>query len=254
MSHQSSLSESYGSTPQVPPPSRQLTTLPVTDLPWPRLPTRDPFSDLSCDHDDSSSSPEGTITLSFPREPALIPDPDTPPSDTYYFHFFLTEMSNVLPYINLFPSTSSALVSGSFHHPALRHSILSISALIADTKAQKGPEKALEHLAKSLKFLQTHLSSVDLDEGVAISIFLLSYFNVSSGQHSTARKHLSGLCMVLQQLQQKHMVRNGGVLSPYAISPLTMLIWRMAIRMDFIMSLLYGLRPILPVYAPPWPH
>jgi hypothetical protein len=88
---------------------------------------------------------------------------------------------------------------------------------------------------------------VELDEGVAISIFLLAYFNVTSGEHSTARKHLQGLCTVLTQLQQDYVARNGRILSPYAISPITMLVWRMAIRMDFILSLMYGLRPIIPV-------
>jgi hypothetical protein len=93
---------------------------------------------------------------------------------------------------------------------------------------------------------------VEVDEGVAISIFLLAYFNVSSGEHASARKHLAGLSMVLAQLQADHLVKNGGVLSPYAVSPLTMLIWRMAIRMDFIMSVMYGLRPVFPMYYPPF--
>jgi len=110
--------------------------------------------------------------------------------------------------------------------------------------------RALDHLQKSLKHLQTSLSAVELDEGMAISIFLLAYFNVGSGEHATARKHLQGLHMVLEQLKQNHLVRNGGIPSPYAISPLTMLIWRMAIRMDFIMSIMYGQAPIFPVYVP----
>ena len=85
---------------------------------------------------------------------------------------------------------------------------------------------------------------MEVDEGVAISIFLLAYFNVSSGELISARKHLAGLSMVLAQLQADYLVKSGGTLSPYAISPLTMLIWRMAIRMDFVMAIMYGLRPV----------
>jgi len=157
-------------------------------------------------------------------------------------------MSNILPYVNIFPSAPSSLFSTSLYHPALRHSVLSISALIADKKSGKGRERALEHLQKSLKLLQNSLSAVEVDEAVAISIFLVAYFNVSSGEHSAARKHLHGLQMVLAQLEKEHLTKNGGILSPHAVSPLTMLVWRMAIRMDFILAIIYGRRPIFPMY------
>jgi hypothetical protein len=120
--------------------------------------------------------------------------------------------------------------------------------LIADKTAHRGKERALEHLQKSLRLLQKSLSTLAVDEGVAISIFLLAYFNVSSGEHASARKHLLGLAMVMEQLQRDHSVRNGGVLSPYAISPLTMLIWRMAIRLDFIIAIMYAQRPVFRMY------
>jgi hypothetical protein len=221
---------------------------------------QDPFYDLFCGDDgdnsteDTSKTPSSTSlsppnsVLPFLYTPALAPDPDIPQADLPYLSFFLAEMSKVLPYVNIFPSTVSSLFSSSIHHPALRHSVLSISSLIADKKSHRGKERALQHLQHSLKLLQTSLSAVEVDEGLAISVFLLAYFNVASGEHSSARKHLAGLCMVMEQLQQDHLVRNAGILSPYAISPLTMLVWRMAIRMDFIMALMYGQRPIFPLY------
>ena len=180
--------------------------------------------------------------------PAPTPDPDIPPSDLPYFKFFLAEMPNVLPYVNIFPSTVSALFSCSINHSALRYSVLSVSALIADKKSDRGRTRALQHMQKSLKLIQDNLSAAEVDEGVAISIFLLAYFNVSSGEHSTSRKHLRGLQMVLNQLQHNHLIRNGGTVSPCAISPLAMLVWRMAIRMDFIVAVTYGRRPIFPMY------
>ena len=156
-------------------------------------------------------------------------------------------MRNVLPYVDLFPAAPASVFSSSLYHPALRHSLLSVSALISDKKSERGQQRALEHLQKSLTFLQRSLSAVEVDEGVAISIFLLAYFNVSSGELVSARKHLAGLNMVLAQLKADYLVKSGGILLYYAVSPLTMLIWRMAIRMDFVMAIMYGLRPVFPM-------
>ena len=179
--------------------------------------------------------------------PPPVPDPDIPSTDLPYFSFFLEEMRNVLPYVDLFPDAPASVFSSSLCHPAVRHSLLSVSALISDKKSERGRRRALEHLQKSLTSLQRSLSAVEVDEGVAISIFLLAYFNVTSGEHVSARKHLAGLNMVLAQLQADHLRKSEGILSPYAISPLTMLIWRMAIRMDFIMAIMYSLRPVFPM-------
>jgi hypothetical protein len=213
--------------------------------------TQDPYFDLfSAEDMDEADEMEQPPTSSARFSPellqpiAVVPDSDISSVDLPYFNFFLEEMSNVLPYVNIFTSTVSSLFSGSIHHPALRHSVLSISALIADNKSDRGNERALVHLQKSLKLIQASLSAVEVDEGVAISIFLLSYVNVTSGEHSSARKHLRGLSMVLEQLQEDHMVRNGGVLSPHAVSPLTMLVWRMAVRMDFLIAITHGQRPV----------
>lgn len=232
----------------------EFTVRPISDLPRHNTAPRDPFHDPSCVDDDVDTSSTTTKTsppdMSFAlfHSPAPVPDPDIPSGDLPYFNFFLEEMCNILPYVNIFPSAPSSLFSSSLHHPALRHSILSISALISDKKSSKGKQRALEHLQKSLKLLQTSLSAAEVDEGVAISVFLLAYFDISCGDLPSAQKHLQGLCMVLAQLQQEHLVRNGGVLSPYAISPLTMLVWRMAIRMDFILAIMYGRRPVFPMY------
>jgi len=222
---------------------------PISDLHWPAIPSRDPFQDIFCEDDDDTSPTNSETSYTLIHSPAPVPTSDIPSSDLPYFTFFLEQMSNILPYVNLFPSAPSNVFSVSLQHPALRHSILSISALIADKKSDRGRVRALDNLQKSLKHLKTSLSAVEVDEGMAISIFLLAYFNVSSGEHNTARKHLQGLRLVLEQLKQNHLARNGGVPSPYAVSPLTMLIWRMAIRMDFIISIMYGQLPIFPVYV-----
>jgi hypothetical protein len=154
-------------------------------------------------------------------------------------------MFNVFPYVNLFTSTITDLLRASMLHPPLRHGVLAISALFADKNAQLGRARAYEHHQKSIRLLQTALSAVEVNEGIVISILLLTYFNVASGEHAAARKHLLGLRVVFENLQMD--IRKKGRLTPYAIGPLTMLTWRTAIRMDFILAMIYSLPPIFPM-------
>jgi hypothetical protein len=228
--------------------------------PWQSFPVLDPFFDFFEEdyHEHEQPAPSAddltqipVNTASSPLYISLVPVPDTEitQTDLPYIRYFLSEMSNTLPYANIFPSSIYGIFSSSIHHPALRYSVLSISALCCDKKSHQGKRRALEHLAKSLKLLQRSLWSVEVDECVANAIFLLAYFNLLAGDKISARKHLRGLSMVLDRIQQSHLVNNGGVLSPYAISPLTMLIWRMAIRVDFIIAITSAQRPVFPAYT-----
>ena len=238
-------------------PSQKTAVWPTIEVSWPMIPSSDPFSPLFYDEEDETISPPssaGSLTPSelpyFPTYfPPDIPNSDISATDLPYLTFCLEEMSNILPYANLFPSTASSLLSSSLHHPTLLHSLLSLSALLSGKKFDKSHERALEHLSKSLKLLQNRLSTVEVDEGVAISIFLLAYINMASGEHTSARKHLHGLRVILDRLQEDQMSKNGGIQSPYAVSPLTMLVWRMAIQMDFSISIMDRRRPIFPMYV-----
>jgi len=232
--------------------------------PWTSFPICDPFYDFFDEEERILDPPPSTIprapsssslgvSLPFYISPSPVPDSGINQADMHYFNYFLSEMANVLPYVSIFPSTVSGLFSSSIHHPALRHCVLTLSALCADNQLNQGKQRALEHLSKSLKLLQRSLWQVQIDECVANAIFLLAYFNLLAGDKDSARKHLSGLSMVLDRIQQDHLVKNQGVLSPYAISPLTMLIWRMAIRVDFIIAIVTGERPIFPMYLTPLP-
>jgi Fungal specific transcription factor domain len=198
--------------------------------------TRD---DESEDHSVSSSE----NPYFFLHTPPPVPDPDIPQCDQTYFHYFSSEMRYVLPYVNIFTSTITDLLGASMVHPALRHGVLSISALLADRKSQVGRARSLEHLQKSLSLIQTSLSAIQVDEGVAISIFLLSYLSAFMGDFVAARKHLLGLRLVFEQLQTDYLK------SGRPFKPLTMLIWRMAIRMDLIISMGFTLYPVFPTYV-----
>ena len=236
--------------------------LPPTD-PKPQ----DPFADLftsSSENDDFenfTNSATSTTTLSTflaASTPSAIPPPIPPPtafdennnaSPSFYFNFFLSELRKCFPYVDLFPWTAATMFSSSNHNPALRESVLAVAAL---TNKEQGQEEALNHLQRALQLIRDKISTVEVDEGIAISSFLLSHFSMMLGDHVTAKKHLKGMLVVLQKLEQSHGTRKDGdkeregVPNPLRMDELTMLIWRMAIRIDFISSIASGQHPILP--------
>ena len=214
----------------------------------------DPFSNLlGNDYDDGTSVTDLSSFLSLSPDVAIASErqmSDEDRSGASYFNFFLTELSQCFPYVNLFPWTAATLFSSSNHNPALRQSVLAVAALIADQEAN-GEAEALKHLQKALQLLRNRLSSVDVDvdDGLAISSFLLAHFSMMVGDHNTAKKHLRGMSIVLSKLN--HAMDDGtdrreSVPSPLTTDKLTMLIWRMAIRIDFISSIACGKVPVLP--------
>lgn len=160
------------------------------------------------------------------------------------FEFFYSELSKCFPYVNLFPWAAAMLFAKSYHNPALRESVLSVAALIADDDLEKRHAQALHHLTQALQILQNKINTVDIDEGLAISSFLLAHFSLMLGDHVAAKTHLKGMVTVLTKLDPEGMRES--VVSPLTIDPLTMLIWRMAKRIDFITSIVSGEAPVLP--------
>lgn len=166
-----------------------------------------------------------------------------------YFKFFLSELPNSFPYVNLFPWAAATLFAESNHHPALRQCVLSVAAMLEAGSSEQLRTKAFNYLQKALNLLQNSISSLDVDEGVAISSFLLAYLGLILGDLGATILHLRGLLLVFHRLDPDtahHMVT---VPSPEHITPLTTLIWRMAIRVDFIASIATGKAPILPPYT-----
>lgn len=142
--------------------------------------------------------------------------------------------------------------------------MLAVAALIADQSRLgngEGHPEALKHLQKALQLLGSRLSAVDVDvnddgDGFAISSFLLAHFSIMVGDHNAAKKHLRGMSLVLSKLDHSNTRTSGGKQhshgdsfpSPLTTDKLTMLIWRMAIRIDFISSIACGQEPVLPKY------
>ena len=119
--------------------------------------------------------------------------------------------------------------------------MLSVAALLRNREEDVDRLESFHHLQEALTLLQNRISSHDVDESVAISSFLLSYLSLIAGDLDNANTHLKGMLLVFDQLEP-----GMSDISEPVISPLTTLIWRMAIRIDFILSIAFGKAPVLP--------
>jgi Fungal specific transcription factor domain len=178
-----------------------------------------------------------------------VPDSAIDPQDTPYLRFFVLEMPRVLPYARLFPTAVGEVFYNGIHHTALRHSILSLSSFMADRRAKRPPTRAYMHLQKALRLLQDAISKGSIDDGVLYAVFLMVYFNIVNSDHASARRHLQGLQSLLdfrqrQVAAERTMTATLG--QPFVAPALTMLIRRMAMRLDFVLAMFYARKPIFP--------
>jgi len=188
-----------------------------------------------------SDTPESDLTTFLSSTYSNLPTSQVNEdlSDDSYFNFFFTELSKAFPYVYLFPWTAATLFSSSNHNPALRHAVLAVAALIADP--EEAHSAALNHLTIAIQGLRNQLSSADAADAEVIVCFLLAHFSIAVGDPQSARKHLRGMCGLLKKISSAQAFPN-----PTSTEKLTVLIWRMAIRVDCISSIACGEAPILP--------
>src|SRR5271167_3352426 len=124
--------------------------------------------DLFSSSDDEDEDPVPAITTVSHIRSDSAPRSDNTEEDGKYFNFFLSELSNCFPYVKLFPWAAAKLFVTSNHNPALRQSVLAVAALIAENDLRREHTQALEHLQKALQILRSNISTVEIDEGVAI--------------------------------------------------------------------------------------
>jgi len=194
----------------------------VSELNTPRLEALEGVDDA--DLEDYFSS-----TLAI-REPIAagqsVDDMDLP-----YFDYFLQRMPQLMTFVDLFPTIVQDLFARSIDHPAMRHSILSISTMLATGSQPLDvlPSRHYYHKQKALQLLQSSLGGDprDLSENDAIAIFLLLWLDVNSGSSMSATLHLRGLYQVLQQVLNNTRESTAGF---GGVTALLMLIWRSAYR------------------------
>ena len=201
--------------------------------------------------EDQQLPPETDLVCTIRRQPKASEDLVSD-IDNGYFYFFLRTMPHVLPYTRLFPSIVDDVFSRCVVHRTLRHSVLSVSSMIADYRLRRGMDRFHYNYITSLRMIQNSIQNMDVDEATTIAVFLVLWIDVVRAELRSSTKHLRGLYLLLQEIQKKYrppdmdagifIDKSGGV----GVSPLIMSIWRLAIRLDFTTSLYLCSTPVFP--------
>lgn len=184
--------------------------------------------------------------LGPPRSPiaeeCLVDEIDFP-----YFTFFLHKMPIYFEYTVYFPELVPILLARSIAHPAMRHTILSMSAMTLDTARNQPLVRFYRHRHAAISFLQSALQQDTVDIGVAIAVYLFAWMDYSSGFQESGHRHLCGLFLI-----SEHFRKQGK-------TGLCIALQKMAIRTDFWHAYMSGRTPAFPAltsegiyHQPPW--
>jgi len=155
-------------------------------------------------------------------------------------------MSSALPYTSLFPTMLGEIFSRAVEHVCVRQSILSIASHIADHRFKRPLERSQRLYQISLKTIQKAIQDLKVDEGLAISVFIIAWTENLRGNHESSRNHLRGLKLILERLEPESVNPTS---AGTQLSPLLMLIWRVAIRFDWACSMFVVDSPIFPTVS-----
>jgi hypothetical protein len=207
-----------------PPDPTQMAFGPFADLPF------EAYNYPDIQETSLSAFLANPVTLNFVADPIPESIPEDGITSEALFQFFEQQLGSTLPYVDLFQTAAATWFSTSVHNPALRQAVLAIRLLTVDPSNH---DKANEHLQWALTLLRRSEVS---DGGGAIGYFLCAHFSMMLGNQTWARDHLRALKSLVP--------------SPLRTDKLTKLIWRMAVRIDFMASIASGKPPILPRYLP----
>jgi Fungal specific transcription factor domain len=174
-------------------------------------------------------------------QPALFPIDGIGPEETHYFTFFLTEVGCVMPYFECFPQMVNEIFNRATTDQALLQTILSVSHLILDYRMGRSLIPVFQHQQKALGALQRSISAVDITEALAIAVTMLAWLNICQSNPTASCQHLHGVFLIFQEIQKRQVAG----ISP---SSLLMQIWRVALRLDSLASMLYF--PRKPLFTP----
>lgn len=211
------------------------------------LPESSTSSELDIASRELSPSPYTTDSTALSRqESRLFIQPtwtgfQVDPEDSRYFHFFICYAADSTLLTELFPRSIHDVFARTAMSKTLQQAVLAVSAIAADSALQRPLVRALTHKQRAINLLQQSLSTGDITEEIAISIFLMLYMDTFS-KTAISQGHLKGLYLVLKHvhpdLEDPFVWKN--------ISPVLMLIWRMAISIDSLTASLNRAMPVLP--------
>jgi hypothetical protein len=162
------------------------------------------------------------------------------PLDSNYFSFFLSSMHEVLPYTDLFPMAITEIFSRGIQDSRVRHSVLGISAGVIDYRLKRSLDRFQIQYVTAIQQIQEAIQQLQIDEALAISVFLITWIDAIRGNFQNARKHLTGLRLILEELHKQGIA---------LISPIVMQLWRCAIRLDWSSSFFLVFLPIFPIIS-----
>ena len=148
-------------------------------------------------------------------------------------------MPKLHPLAPVFPEFLPTLLQVSENESQLRHSLVSLSAFVADQSNHRPMFRALLHHQETLRTVQDSLCHSEIDEATIYAVMMLAYFNVFTGKFLSARRHIRGLSLLLEKYSEQG----------HQPTPTMMLIWRCGVRIDYFLASVYPCRPIFP--APP---
>ena len=94
---------------------------------------------------------------------------------------------------------------------------------------------------------------MQINENVALAVFLIQRIDVFRAEMEYSRKHIRGLYLILKEIQMSNSIQaaEGDVITPNLckISPLWMHIWRLLLKSDWTTSLFLLKAPVLPLVA-----
>jgi hypothetical protein len=190
-----------------------------------------------------SSSPMPLNSYAFTMMDVIDPGPIniTPPmtvltdDESVLAGFFLRELPALLPFSELFPSVCNDIWALSVTHIPLTQSVFAISSYLTDRRADIPPIQGLTYLEKALTCVQEAIYLSIVDEGLIAAVFLLALQSTLSGDFKNSRRHLQGMCQLLQFYNQQRAGSIPAINTLYTTDgyPIIMLLWRMAIRMEY---------------------
>jgi len=167
------------------------------------------------------------------------------PMDIKYFNYFLAHCEQFIPYFEIFPGASGEIFGRSTQNVPLQNAILAISAMVVDHSLKRPLTRALSFKEKAFRSLQQSLAIRKIDEDLAIAVFMMLLMDIFSGRE-TAQAHLRGFHLVLRELGVH--VGGDGPLHWDKVSPVLMLLWRVAIRFDGMISTIQDTVPVFPTF------
>src|SRR5208282_5295621 len=121
-----------------------------------------------------------------------------------------------------------------------------------DRRADVPSMHGLTYLEKALTRVKEAISVGIVDEGLIAAVFLLAHLNTLSGDFKSSRRHLKGMCQLLQLYHQRRACCIPPSTTPYYTLgyPIVMLLWRMAIRMEYHVAFYNAGQgaPIFPIF------